>query len=199
MLAVKTSKTAYDNACNSREIAIKPLKKTCTRIINALEATNATKQTVNDVKTINHKIQGKQAKASKTPINQVTNSDIITPLPEIPQISTIQQSYDSLIDNFHKLIVAISAEPLFIPNEIDLKATSLNTNLTNLRTLNTAAINATTQYSNSRIIRDTALYQPLIGMVDIALEIKKYIKSVYGATSPQYKQISSLKFKKFKK
>ena len=32
-------------------------------------------------------------------------------------------------------------------------------------------------------------------MVDIALDTKTYIKSLYGATSPQYKQVSKLEFK----
>jgi hypothetical protein len=31
-------------------------------------------------------------------------------------------------------------------------------------------------------------------LVDTAFDVKKYIKSVYGATSPQYKQISSIPF-----
>ncbi|MDR2083871.1 MAG: hypothetical protein LBP67_02610 [Bacteroidales bacterium] len=32
------------------------------------------------------------------------------------------------------------------------------------------------------------------GMVDTALEVKKYVKSVFGATSPQFKQVSKLEF-----
>ena len=31
-------------------------------------------------------------------------------------------------------------------------------------------------------------------MVDIALDSKAYIKSAFGGTSPQYKQVSKLKF-----
>ena len=198
LLAVKTSKTAYDNACNSREIVITPLKKTSTRIINALEATTAAKQTINDVKTINHKIQGKQLSNTKEVTPQVVTSENATPIPEVNHISTTQQSIDSMIDNFHKLVVSISAEPLYIPNENELKVATLNALVTNLRAANTIAINTTTQYSNSRITRYTALYQPTIGLVNIALEVKKYVKSVYGATSPQYKQISGLPFKRYK-
>jgi len=196
---VKTTKTTYDNACNAREIAMNPLKKYCTRIINALEATTAAKQTVDDVKTINHKIQGKSANGTKTTTTTTAATDVPAPEPQPKQISTTQQSIDSLIDNFQKLVVAVTAEPLYVPNESDLKATALNTTLTNLRTLNTAAINATIPYSNAMIVRDTTLYQPNTGLVDIALEVKKYVKSVYGATSPQYKQISGLQFKKLNK
>jgi hypothetical protein len=59
MQTVKTTMTEYDNETNAREIAFVNLKKLNTRIVNALEATDAVKQTVDDAKTINHKIQGK--------------------------------------------------------------------------------------------------------------------------------------------
>ena len=34
------------------------------------------------------------------------------------------------------------------------------------------------------------------GLVDTAGDVKKYVKSVFGGTSPQYKQVSGLKFTK---
>ncbi len=79
MQTVKTTKTAYDNACNAREIAMDPLKKLCTRIVNALEATTAAKQTVNDAKTINRKIQGQTAKSTKTAATVKAAGDVLAP------------------------------------------------------------------------------------------------------------------------
>ena len=75
----------------------------------------------------------------------------------------------------------------------------LNTTLTNFKTLNTAAINAATPYKNAMIARNTVLYQDNTGLVDTALEVKKYVKSVFGTLSPQYKEISKIEFKKIKK
>ena len=43
--------------------------------------------------------------------------------------------------------------------------------------------------SNARISRNDILYKANTGLVDIALDTKTYIKSLYGATSPQYKQV----------
>jgi hypothetical protein len=196
---VKTSKTAFDNATNAREIAFANLKKLSTRVVNALDSTDASKQTVDDAKTINRKIQGKRANNKKdSPIE--INPDNNTPIaPEVAQISVSQQSYDSLIENFSKLIISVTAEPLYIPNENDLKVTSLNTLLTNLKTTNTGVINATPLYRTAIVTRDTALYQSGTGLVDTALEVKKYVKSVFGAKSPQYAEISGLEFKKLKK
>ena len=196
---VKTTKTAFDNATNAREIAFANLKKTCTRVVNALDATDAAKQTLDDLKTINRKIQGKRAPGKKTkPVAQPAG-DIAPQTPEIIQISDSQQSFDNLIDNFGKFVVAVSAEPLYVPNETDLKANSLNTLLTNLKTANTAVINVTPPYRSAIIARNTLLYQNSTGLVDTALEVKKYVKSVFGATSQQYKEISGLQFKKLVK
>lgn len=193
---LKTTKTVYDNATNSREIAFANLKKLCTRVVNALGATDSAKQTVADAKTINRKIQGKRAD-NKTTSPLVPPTDTTTPpVPDFSQISVSQQSYDSLIDNFSKLIVSVTAEPLYIPNEIDLKVTALNTTLTNLKTANTGVINVTPAYRTALISRNTSLYQPDTGLVYIALEVKKYVKSVFGAKSTQYAEISGIQFKK---
>jgi hypothetical protein len=196
---VKSTKTAFDNATNSREIAFENLKKLCTRVVNAMGATDATKQAVADAKTINNKIQGKRANNKKNPPIVPPADSTTPPAPEVLQISVSQQSYDSLIENFGKLIVSVTAEPLYIPNETDLKVTALNTLLTNLKTTNTAVINATPAYRSALISRNTLLYQPDLGLVDTAFEVKKYVKSVFGAKSQQYEEISGLQFKRLKK
>lgn len=196
ILAVKVAKTAYDNSTNSRELVFAQLKKLSTRIVNALEATSAAKVTVDDAKTVNRKIQGKRAgKVPEEPSGEGDPGAEAT----TKSISVSQQSYDSMIDHFTKLIQIVSTEPLYLPNETDLKVVTLNTLLTSLKAANTSVIGTTTTYSNSRITRDSALYDPSTGLVDVALEVKKYVKSLYGATSPQYKQISGLKFAKLKK
>ena len=196
---VKTTKTPHDNATNAREIGFNPLKKLCTRIINSLASTDATKQTINDAKTINRKIQGSRPGTTKTKTPLITENTETNATAEINQISNYQQSFNSAVDFFAKLIVTISAEPLYTPNENDLKVTALNATLANLKTLNTAVINVTPAFSNAMISRDVTLYQTGTGLVDIALSVKKYVKSVYGATSLQYQQISGIEFKRIKK
>jgi hypothetical protein len=188
---VKSNKTTLDNATNVREIGFEPFKKLCTRIVNALEATDASKQTVNDAKTINRKIQGKRADKIILP---PPPTDPTAKVIEDNHISVSQQSFDNLIDHFTKLIQLVSAEPLYNPNETDLKVVQLNTLLTSLKASNTAVITATTGHSNALISRNDMFYKKDVGLVDIALEVKKYVKSVFGATSPQYKQVSKLKF-----
>lgn len=173
--AVKTAKTTFDNATNAREIAFKPLKPLATKVVSALAATEATPQVVADVKSINNKIQGKRAKAVEKPADG-------EPVPKT--VSTSQQSYDKLIDHFTQMVATLTAEPKYLPNENELKLLALNTLLTDLKAKNTAVINANTGASNARIARDKSLYAEIIGLVDTALAVKLYVKSLFGATSP---------------
>jgi hypothetical protein len=192
--AVKTAKTTYDNATNARELAFKPMKPLATKIINALAATEATAQTVDDVKTTNLKIQGRRA----TKVEKPSAEALAKGAEPVKTSSTSQQSYDKMIDHFAQLIATLTAEPKYLPNENELKVATLNTMLTDLRAKNTAVISATTALSNARIARDKALYAETTGMVDTAQDIKQYVKSLFGATTPQYKQVSKLQFNRAK-
>lgn len=188
--AVKVAKTAFDNATNARELTFKPLKSRSTKIINALEATDAEQQTIDDAKTTNSKIQGKRAKA----VVQPDAKALAAGAEPVKTASTSQQSYDKLIDHFAQLIETLTAETNYLPNEPDLQVSTLTALLTDLRAKNTDVINATTSLSNARIERDEALYATDSGLVDTAQDVKQYVKSLFGATSPQYKQVSGLKF-----
>lgn len=188
--AVKTAKTAYDNATNAREISFTPLKPLATKIINALAATDAASQTIDDARTVINKIQGRRAKAVEVPDAKA----LAEGAEPVKTASTSQQSYDKLVDHFAQLIALLTAEPKYLPNENELKLATLNTQIADMRTKNTAVINALTAVSNARINRDKLLYGDLTGMVDTALGVKQYVKSLFGAKSPQYKQVSGLRF-----
>lgn len=193
--SVTSTGVAFNNAVNSRMDAFFGIKKLSTRLLNALDSTNATTQTVKDLKTVNAKVQGSKltkADSGKAPIPIDPNTPVVD---TAKTISTSQQSYSSLIEHMATMITILSTEPTYIPNETELKVVTLNTLLTNLKNTNTGVINAYTTVSNSRIARDQSLYNTTNGLCEIAQEVKKYVKSVYGATSPQYKQISGIPFK----
>lgn len=186
---VTSSKNAFDTVVGIRMDAFKPIKALATRIINALDATDATQEVVKDAKTINRKIQGTSSKA-KEKEEPVLNAE------DKKSISTSQQSYDRIIDSFSKLLDLVKSEILYNPNESELKITTLATKLAALKTANTNVVNTYTIYSNAIIARDEVLYTNPNNLVDVALNVKKYVKSVYGATAPKYKQISGIEFKR---
>ena len=185
---VISKNTNYNNKVNERMVAFSNLKSLSTRLVNALQTTDATTQTINDAKTFNRKMQGKKASASQTP------TDPNAPAPTT--ISTSQQSYDQLIQHLSGLKSILEEEPSYTPNETDLQVATIDAKIADLTAKNTAVSTAYTNISNSRISRNETLYTSDNGIFETASEVKKYIKSVFGASSPQYNQVSGIKFSK---
>lgn len=188
--AVNIAQSAYSNAVDAREVAFDPFGKLITRVNNALKASDTTPQVDESAQTIFRKLQGKRAGVKLSDQEKDTEENG----KEANQISTAQLSYDSKLENLDKLIMLLESTPPYAPNEEDLKVASLKALYTSLKTTNTEVLTTSIQLSNARINRNEILYKPITGLVDIASDTKTYLKSVFGATSPQYKQISKLKF-----
>ena len=189
--AVSSMEPAYKSAVAAREVVFIPLSKLTTRIMNSIKATDTTVQVDENARTLVRKIQGVRATAKKTEDEKKALADKGK---EVVEISTSQMSYDSRLDNFFKLIQLLSSVPEYNPNETELKIEHLNTILDDLKAKNAAVVESYIPLSNARISRNNLLYKENTGLYDVALDVKNYIKSVFGATSPQYKQVSKIKF-----
>lgn len=188
---VVAKNTTYNNTVNDRLTAFRTLKPLSTRLVNALEATDATPEKVKNAKGFNRKMQGKKASPSDTP------SDPNAPAPTT--ISSSQQSYDQQIQHFAGMISVLQSETSYAPNENDLKIVALTAKQTDLTAKNNAVSTSYTAVSNSRMARNKTLYDLNTGLVDTALEVKKYVKSLFGASSPEYAQVKGIVFTKPKK
>jgi hypothetical protein len=182
---------AYTNAVAARETAIAPLSKLSTRLLNALKATGTSEQVIDNTKTLVRKLQGQRATPKKT---EEQKAALAADGKATKEVSSSQMSYDSRLDNFDKLIQLLSSVPSYTPNETDLKVETLQAYYDDLKVKNDAVSAAVTPLSNARISRDTILYAPITGLVDVAMDCKTYVKSVFAPGSPQYKQISKLSF-----
>ncbi|NOU17254.1 MAG: hypothetical protein HOO91_06810 [Bacteroidales bacterium] len=180
-------------AKDARDAAFKPFSTLVTKIINALKATDTTVQVDETAQSIVRKLQGRRATPKKTEEQKKVAADAGK---EIVEISSSQMSYDSRIENFDKLIKLLTSVPQYTPNEKELKIETLIDVLNDLKAKNLAVTTAEIPLNNARIARNDILYKPNTGMVDVALDVKIYIKSVFGASSPQYKKISGIKFSK---
>lgn len=119
-----TDNTAFNNRVNERIIEFSDVNPLSTRLINALESTDASPEKVNNAKTFNRKIQGKRATPITTPI------DPNTPAPAM--ISSSQQSSDQKIQHFPGILSVIETEPTYNPNETDLTISTVTTKKANL-------------------------------------------------------------------
>ena len=179
--------TTYNTAVNERFAAFDNIRGLTTRVINALSSTDASDKTIADAKGFNRKIQGKKASGTAS-----APTDPATPAPKT--ISASQQSYDQLTQHLNGLISTIQSEPTYAPNEADLKVATLTAKAATMLAKNNAVATEYTAISNARIARDKGLYTDKTGLVAIAGDVKDYVKSVFGFTSAEYKQISKIKF-----
>ena len=189
---VVTKNTAYNTRVNERQVTFSGLKSLATRLVNALQTTEATKQLVDDAKGFNRKLQGKRSTPTPT-----TPIDPNAPAPNT--ISTSQQSYIQQIQHLAGLIEVLKSEPSYTPNETDLQTTTLEEKLAELILKNNEVATAYVAVSNARINRNNTLYTNDDSVFEVASEVKKYIKSIYGATSPEFGQVKGIEFKKSKK
>ncbi|NTU50653.1 MAG: hypothetical protein HGA87_07270 [Desulfobulbaceae bacterium] len=194
--AINAAYPAYANATAAREAAFAPLSKLVTRIGNALKATDASNQVIDNANTIIRKLQGRRAtqkSATEPPVNPEATAT------EPKTVSASQMGYDNRLDNFDKLVKLLASIPQYAPNEADLKVAALTTLYNDLKAKNLAVITTEAPLINARIARNGIFYTDNTGVVDISTDVKLYIKSIYGATSEQYKAISGLKFNKYRR
>ena len=191
--AEHSAEVAGRNAGNARAAAFKLLNKHITRVTNALRASDASDAAMAAVRALARKIQGVH-----TPSKKIAEEIADTSAEEqsSKHNKRTQMSFESRLDNLDMFIRQLSSISQYNPNEQDLKITGLTALYNDLKSKNIAAINASTQLDNSRIVRDDILYRNANCVVDIANDTKAYIKSLFGATSPQYKQIAKLKFRR---
>ena len=181
----------FSDLVDKRMIAFEPLQGLSTRVTNAFSVIDLADETVAGAKEINRKIQGKRA----TPKKDEPTAEGETPKGG-KSISASQMSYDNNVKHFSDSTAWVALQAIYNPNETDLKVAALNAYKATIDKANKDVIAGQVPYDNKLDTRDLLLYAKKTGMVDIALEVKKYAKSAFGVSSAKYKQISGLKFTK---
>ncbi len=185
---LEEKRTANKNAIEQRQITFENLKPIATRIINLLDILGLPEGTINQAKTLNRTIQGtsKKPKPSENPDNG-------QPSPN-NSISTSRQSYTQQAENFGILLQLLATISAYTPNEDDLKLNNLNSYHASLVSA-TQPVNRTEAELNIKLTeRDQVLYAEETGLYTIAQNVKKYVKTIYGATSPEYLNVVDIKF-----
>jgi hypothetical protein len=162
-----------------------------TRIVNAVENCEVPPAIITAAKALNRKLQGSKphkAESLAAPLGEAT--------PEMApgSFSTSRMSQDSRIENLGKLVQLLSEQPGYAPNEPDLQLSALQSLLADFKTKNEAVKTTQMMLSNARINRNKTIYHPESGLLKAAANTKKYVKSLYGAASPEFEQVSGLVF-----
>jgi len=201
LINATASYIGWKTATNNREIAFFPLKELATKLLGALESTNASDQTIADFKFLVRKVHGSSKRIElPVPENEIPEQPGIPnpnpiPIPEEPTTkSTNQQSFDNLLQHFSKMILTLQTVPSYTPNEVALQIVTLQALLVNLTNINNAANVSIANLRSIRIARNLMYYAKETGMLDRVKKSKSYIKSIFGATSQQYKAATAIKF-----
>lgn len=182
----EAKRALLNTAVNERLEAFDGFEVLCTKVTNAFAVSGASAADIKDLQAINKKIQGpgkKKATVSK----------------EGGSVSTSQQSYDSKINFFINFIQFLEAKPIFRPNERELRTPALREKLAIMEVKNKAYDEAFFNYNQERNARNDEMYNPTTGLVHVSKDVKKYARSIFGASSPQFKQLNHLEFKVIKK
>lgn len=188
---VKTTNQAESTARNNRAVGFKNKGTFSTKLLAAIKATDATEETIADAISINKKIQGERLTAEKK--GTVTTEGGTASSPKT--ISTSQVSYTNLVEHYRKyetLLTSIAS--VYTPNETELQTTSVTAYINNLDSLNKAVDVAAVAATNALIDRNKELYDEKTGIPSIAADVKDYVKSVFGAGSPEFKMVAKIKF-----
>lgn len=193
LLGVISAESACDNTTAARTAAFDALDHLITRVINALRISDVEEQTITQGEAIVRELRHQRASTNRPPAKTAEGAETA----ETAKTNKLRTgSFNTKIENFMKFIVLLSTIPAYKPNEGDLTIDSLNAKLENLKLVNSASKTAEAKVDAARRQRDIVLYAPKTGLVDIAMDSKLYVKSAYGATSPQYKSISGILFTK---
>ncbi len=182
----------FIQATGDRKTTYANIKKLSTRILGAIRLTDGVNPSVlAEAVAINRKIQGASAPAA--PSIATGGDDPETAQPPTGA-STSQQSFTNIAAHFADQVALINSLPAYGPSETELQLATLESLAATLANRNSAVTSTYAPYSTSRIARDKHFNDPDTGLVDIAQYFKTYLKTAFGATSPEYKTVSKLKF-----
>lgn len=195
---VNASKATLDVSANKRAVVFNELRPVSTKVFNILAASGADDLLKADARTIIRKIYGKRA---GEPLPSAGTAVPIEAAPpetatekQAKNISVSQQSYDSLVEHFSKLVELVSAIPGYAANEDTLSTAGLQQHLASITALNTEVLTNYSTWSAARANRDNLFYSPVSGLVHTAQAAKAYIKGIFGPRSKEYKQAASISF-----
>jgi len=179
------------SAIAARKVAFAPFSKLITRVINSLESTDTSSVVDDQVRTIIRKLRGTRATPKKTAEEKKA---LEAEGKVVNENSNAQLGFDDRVANFDKLISMLASIPLYAPNEPELQVAGLTAYYNNLKTLNDAVVSTHQSFDDALLVRHEILYQKNTGLVDLGMDTKSYLRSLFGASSPEYKQISKLRF-----
>lgn len=175
---------------NARQAAFDKFASIVRRSRSVLKSSGATKAEIDDAETWARKILGTRKKPKETdnpdtPANEANASN-----------SAAQLSFDSMSGNMKGYRDMLSNIVKYDPNEADLTIAAITAAIDEADAATAAVSAGHAPVINARQTRDAKLYQNADSAYEVFRMAKEYYKGLHGASSPQYKSVAGLTFKK---
>lgn len=191
--SIQAVKTPYRNATAACEDAFEPLSKLTTRVQKAVKASGCPASFIDDLDTPARKLKGMRAKP-------VAVNDPNTPVDESAKsVSASQMGRQQRIENLDEMRGLLDSQPLYNPNEPDLKVSSLKALSITLQTLVDNVSTTFATFSDSLAARDTGFYTDPTNVVNTGRLFKAYVESAFTRNSTEWNQVKGLIFTDFKR
>ena len=173
-----------------RKEAFRPIEDLCRDVVNFLGASGGSKEKLHQGKIILNRLRGSNKKNNKEDAKDEST------VQEKQATMTFHSTYDERLEALDEIIQLVMTEEKYKPNEFELSVEGLKVKLVTLKEKNYEMKQAIVQVSNSRIQRDKVLYLSKTNAHQVVLEVKQYVKAIFGPSSAEYKQIKSIPFRK---
>ncbi|MBB6005563.1 hypothetical protein [Arcicella rosea] len=181
----------YDIALENRKKLFSNVRPLTNQVFNTLSISGVDDAVLEGAKSFKRKIHGKRASEKPEPI-------MVDGVATVPKTnSSSQTSFNYLIEHFGALVAVVANHPEYNPNEEELKVANLTQFINQLKQANTSVINSHVALDLARGKRQQVLYGEKTGLVDIAMDVKTYIKIAFGINSLEYNKIKGISFKRF--
>jgi hypothetical protein len=193
--AVDNAKADLITAINARQKVFHPLASIGTRILNAVQVTDASPQLIADIKLYRDRFRKTVSRSSKVPKVKPEDSSKAQPISADSSRGPLSHlDFESKITNFGMMIELLKKDGNYGPNEADISIAALTAYYKMLTEHNKAVHDAKVRLNRARLVRREMVYGEK-GVNKTRIAVKKYILSVFGGTHPEYIAIRSINTK----
>ncbi|MEZ4802662.1 MAG: hypothetical protein R2797_07785 [Gelidibacter sp.] len=112
--------------------------------------------------------------------------------------SISRRSFNQMIEHLADFLVLLENCLVYDSNVPELKTAALKVYHTALRDGNAAASKSLAEWGTSLVERNEFFNAQYTGYIDTYQAVKRSVKAIYGADSPQYHQVAHFKFRRIK-
>jgi len=184
---VRMAEIALDRAKRSRIELHKALGPMATRVMSALAALQLSDTTLADARAVVRKIQTSRKAKEEEPVPTADE-------PVAPKRVARGRDYTSRVNHFAFLVRFVEQVPGYVHNDPALSVKGLRQMLANLQQAQTDFAASEVRLTEARIARQAVLYSGAQSLVATAKAVKRYVQSLFGFTSDEFRAVRTIRF-----